>query len=250
MNSPFCHCSYSVFQFVVAGGLQAAGRRAEARRLRRNGNRSSVATETVTAFRRNTRFVAALVLVTLGGCGRSSPGPSRVGSGGVLTPQVPLAPGLQRLQLTGFSFSSDPDLPACTPFGVPRHGTSVNVPVLVSKDGADWVIRSESQTDSLVLRIQATGQLYQGLDAIAGVISGSARDVGEPPISFTVDVEIVIGTAPPASVTGGVSPPLGSNTTSTFANGRIGGSIQFRDSQGNASTCTAIIWSLRPPFPA
>jgi len=195
----------------------------------------------------STRFIAALALLTLAGCGQSSPGPSQVGSGGLLTPQVPLAPGLQRLQLNGFSFSSDPDLPACTPFGVPRHGTAVNVPVLVLKDGADWVIRSESQTDSLVLRIQATGRLYQGRDAIAGVISGSAKDVGEPPYSLTVDVEVVIGTAPPVSVTGGVSPPLGSNTTSTFANGRIDGSIQFRDSQGNAATCTAIIWSLRPP---
>src|SRR5688500_2685638 len=103
---------------------------------------------------RRPRFRAMVLLhagfMTAGtGCGGDSPSsPS----------SVALRPGRQILSLAGFSFSSDPRYPACTPLGVPRDGPLVDTLVNLAREGNEWVARSIEPHGDLEIRLREAGQ--------------------------------------------------------------------------------------------
>ena len=183
---------------------------------------------------------AALVFLALltSACGRPTPTTP--------TPDLPLQAGPQWLQATGFSWSSDPEFPVCTPFGVPRSGTAIVTVVDLAREGQQWVARSPSGSDgTLEVRLQGSSEGSAYWD-VSGTIGGRAVDV--PHISFIParDLRIALSGADGvglADLEGRLSsPPL----AYPFAHGRISGLIRFSDSTGDESSCPAVTWSIQP----
>jgi hypothetical protein len=153
---------------------------------------------------------------------------------------LPLAPGRQLLTLAGFASSIDPAFPPCTPIGQPRDGTSVNTIVALAQEGGEWVARSETGMGSIELHLRAAGASASGYGVVGG-IAGSAVDIGL--MGVVRDVSVTLGSTP-----GGVATLDGetASKTSSLVVGRVTGTLRFSDSQGRASTCPAIQWSMQP----
>ena len=87
-------------------------------------------------------LVCVAALAAAISCGSSSL-PSSPGSLG-------LRPGRHVVTLGGFSLSSDPRYPPCTPLGVLRDGPSVDTLVNLAREGQEWVARSVGGMGDLV----------------------------------------------------------------------------------------------------
>jgi hypothetical protein len=153
---------------------------------------------------------------------------------------LPLQPGPQVLTVVGFGVSYNPLYPPCAPRGVPYDGTSVDTLVTLQRDGGYWVARStapELGTVELRFRESAAGL------RVAGTIRGIGVDAGVTPTGIVHDVLVSFAgdDGDVASVEGALASPV-----SAMVNGRIAGRVRFSDSDGNASTCSAITWSLQP----
>lgn len=173
------------------------------------------------------RRIIFVLSIAVAGCRAASP-----------TPSLNLTEGPFHLAVVGYSFSQDPSIPPCVPFGVPKTGTQVDLAVTVSRQGADWIIRDDAaRPDRLELRFKATGGVSNGGDSFVGTATGSAKDAGDPPASPPVDVEMTIAANPVASLSGEV--------TTAITQGKISGAIQFRDSSGNMGSCSVVVMFLR-----
>ena len=153
---------------------------------------------------------------------------------------LPLQPGRQILTVVGFGVSDNPLYPPCAPRGVPYDGTSVDTLVTLQRDGGYWVARSATpELGSLELRFQESAT---GL-RVAGTIHGVGVDAGVTPTGIVHDVQVSFTGEPGdvASVEGELASPV-----SSMLNGRIAGRVRFSDTNGNASTCSATMWSLQP----
>jgi hypothetical protein len=153
---------------------------------------------------------------------------------------LPLVPGRQLLTLAGFASSTDPLFPPCTPIGQPRDGTSVNTVVSLTKEGAEWIARSEPSMGSVELHLRSTGSSTGGY-GVAGTITGTALDIGL--MGVVRDVRVTLGSASGGSATfdGETTTPM-----SSLVVGRMTGALRFSDSQGLSSSCPAIQWSMQP----
>ena len=103
--------------------------------------------------------------------------------------ELNLTPGMQTVTFVGPGPSSDPQIPPCTPAGVPSGGTSIATQVMLAHEGADWVARSPSpEFGSIELRFRPTIESDEGY-----LVSGSARGVApdrgsnvRPPVDVTL----------------------------------------------------------------
>lgn len=146
---------------------------------------------------------------------------------------LPSQPVPQRLELTGFDISSDPEFPVCSNPGSPTPGKHVVTSVLLERSGCEWIARSTAPdtTGTLELRFRRTGEIAMGGETIVGTISGAARDV----TVFDVRIEIA-GTA---QVSGRVN-----SLFLTF--GKLSGTMAFADSAGAGGTCSAVSLFMSP----
>ena len=177
-------------------------------------------------------LVCVAVLAAVISCGSSGPSsPSSLG----------LRPGRQVVTLGGFSLSSDPRYPPCTPLGVPRDGPSVDTLVNLAREGQEWVARSVGGMGDLEIRLREVGQTAGGI-----TIQGSARGLALEANIHNVprDVRARLNGATDtesAQVEGSSASPA-----SAFVGGRIAGAISFSDSQGSTATCPAVQWTMQP----
>jgi hypothetical protein len=159
--------------------------------------------------------------------------------------RIALPAGPQWLQLIGYAASSDPSFSSiCTPARVPSTGTAVTTIVLLTHDGEEWVARAPAP-DTIELRFHDAGTIAMGGETVLGTAHGSAMDVAYP-FHPALDVRATLSGEQPndaAFVDGIVA------ASSSFVYGRVSGAIRFSDSSGQASTCTAIQWSLQPRRP-
>jgi hypothetical protein len=182
------------------------------------------------------RGVASLLIVAgataVAACGSSPTAAAPAG--------VPLSEGRQLLTLSGFAASSDPTLPPCAPIGQPRDGTSVNTIVMLTNENGVWVGRSALNLGTIELRLRAGATAAAGYP-VTGTISGTGFDIGL--MGVTRDVRVTF-----ASTTGGAATFDGETTSksSSMVVGRVSGALRFSDSQGVASTCPAIQWTMQP----
>jgi hypothetical protein len=166
------------------------------------------------------------------------------GGGAVVTapdPIVPLElqPGLQIIQLTGFSISSDPLYPPCQPPGVPRAGTSVWTTANLSQEAGEWVARSPAGLGTLEVRLRATGETNAARkQVVVGTVRGGGVD-SELKRDIRVSFEDDAGGA--AAFEGEKLSPF-----SAFVGGRVTGTVRFSDSDGHISTCRAVQFAIQP----
>jgi len=180
-------------------------------------------------------LVCVAVLAAVTSCGGSSN----------ITPSSPsslrLRTGRHVVTLGGFSFSSDPRYPPCTPLGVPRDGPSVDTLVNLVMEGQEWVARSLDGMGDLEIRLREVAQSAGGVTiqgsarglALEANIHNLPRDV-RARLNGTTDTD----SAQVEGATGGPSPD--------FVGGRIAGTIRFIDSQGSTGTCSAVQWTMQP----
>jgi hypothetical protein len=168
----------------------------------------------------------------LASCGGSNP---------VESSPIALRPGRQAVTLSGFSFSSDPLFPPCTPPGVPRDGPSVQTLVNLSREGDEWVARSLASLGDLEIRLRENGTGARGF-LVRGSVRGLAVDAGVVGPARDVQVSVTGRTdAESAVVDGSTLSPA-----SAFVGGRVEGTLRYSDSQGATGTCTAVQWSMQP----
>jgi hypothetical protein len=185
------------------------------------------------------------VLVSMGACGGGGESPAPPTQPTPPTPppssSLNLRPGMQFITFTGLGLSQDPQLPPCTPLGVPATGTSVNTQVMLERSGAEWIARSPSNLGTLEIRLRDGTSSVLG-EGVLGSVRGSAIDVGQglrPPLDVRVELS---GSDGSASLDGVVS-------RSTFlSQGRITGAIAFTDSQNARGSCTAVQWMMQPTW--
>jgi hypothetical protein len=161
------------------------------------------------------------------------------------SPSVPdsiaLRPGRQVIQLGGFSISSDPRFPPCTPTGEPRDGPSVDTLVNLVREGQEWVARSVDGMGDLEIRLREVGRSARGV-TVQGSARGLALDANIHNLSRDVRARLNGATdSDSAHVEGETASPV-----SAFVGGRIAGTIRFSDSQGRTGTCSAVQWSMQP----
>lgn len=186
-------------------------------------------------MRRLQEAVGAALLVAAAtlSCGRSPIGPDPDPTPDTLYEKA----GLQRVSISGFGLSNDPEFPVCTPFGVPMAGTQIITTMLLAKEGADWVARSVSPEDGdAVIRFRGTGGGLIGKPTLAGTATGFQRYTGFGPRPPDVVRLIIDGTA----VIDGVS------DFGLFTYGKMTGSFRFVDDKGNTGNCTVVAWDLQP----
>ena len=186
----------------------------------------------------NRRLRCRVVVLLLAGfaaasmaCGSDAPsGPSALS----------LRPGRQILSLAGFSFSSDPRFPACTPLGVPRDGPQVDTLVNLTREGNEWVVRSTAMHGDLEIRLREVGQ--GGAVSLQGSARGLAIEADIFPFTRDVRVRLTGATENDSAEIDGAT----ESSTSAFVAGRIAGTIRFSDSKGATGTCSAIQWTMQP----
>ena len=177
---------------------------------------------------RTSSTVICIVFIGLAvACSQPPGGPSGDGC------NLPSQPVPQRLELTGFDFSSDPDFPVCSNIGSPRAGKHIVTSVLLELSGCEWIARSMAPdtTGTLELRFRRTGEFAMGGETIVGTMTGSARDVTNSDTRMDI--------AGTAQVSGRVN-----SLFLTF--GRLSGTMAFADSAGVGGTCTAVKLFMSP----
>jgi hypothetical protein len=184
--------------------------------------------------------VTWFVCLGLAGCGGSSP----------VAPAVPEPPafstGRYMLELTGYDFSTVPELPVCAgPLGVPSSGKHVSVELQVMRDGAEWVGRSTRSPADIELRFKDAGLIGLGRRAFTGTIRGQGPDDGLPGLVDPRDVFLIIGGS--AGNTARVEGETAfSNSVRTLV-GRAEGEFRFRDSAGNTGSCSVVSVHINAP---
>lgn len=179
--------------------------------------------------------VAILVLAGAAGCGSSPAAP---------TSRILQGPGAYWLDMAGYAIAFNPEVPPC----IPERGNvliAARVRIDVSLDGGVWVGRTQSEIGDLELRIRGDEEVAEGIE-VSGSITGTAVDTTSvlPRRGFleAPDVSIKLaGVAGSAASARGVAERTGSHITGTMS-----GDIQFFNSLGSLSKCTAIVWSLFP----
>ncbi len=175
-------------------------------------------------------LITGLSVVVLWGCGSSSPTNPN-------TDNLAVEAGLQIVNIHGAGVSSDPDFPACTPFGSPYAGTGISTSLRLAKEGSAWVARSlSSDQGSFALTFRATGVTDIFGSYVAGTASGFQIDTGYPSTVAHGLRMFIDGTA---SVTGAFA-------TQSFVMGRMTGAFRFVDAQGNTGNCNAVYWDMQP----
>ncbi len=171
------------------------------------------------------------------------------------TPTVPRLPlpsrlnlqlGPQWLTVIGVNLSGDPEVPPCVPFASPRSGTSVNTPVVVTREAGDWVARSMTSTAGTIeMRFHENQAKVSGIE-VSGSIRGSGADmwsnsyvVATESRAFFADSQ---GTGE-AVVVGSGDPYF------SYVGGRILGTVTYRDRSDRFATCSVVVWSLLPGPP-
>jgi hypothetical protein len=151
-----------------------------------------------------------------------------------------LRSGLQTVTFMGMSISSDPLLPACTPFATPPAGPRAVLRAMLQLQDGDWVARSPSGEGTLELRLRETGTRGDLGAGVAGTIKGGGPDAGLftfiPPRGVSVDLD---GAGGQAILDGEV-------WGSSYVSGRISGRVTFSDTAGAVGTCAAIQWMMQP----
>jgi len=180
------------------------------------------------------RASSVLWLLLVVGCGSPPNQPSP------LPPSIVLAlkPGLQFLEIDGFKISFNPDIPACSPVGLPPSLT-VRTTVRLEQDGNGWLARSTSpDLGTLVLRFSGTGVRQMGGDGISGTIAGSSHDLG---FSLIPAADVAVSFDPSGTAFGTIT-----SSGSGYMSGRLVGSIAMTDSRGARGQCPAVAWSMQP----
>src|SRR5262249_8198961 len=127
----------------------------------------------------------------------------------------------------------------CSPLGVPRNLTVRTTVDLEPSGSNSWIARSVSSDPSnLVLQFSTTGVRQMGGDEIVGTISGSARDLGDPPFLPANDTIVSLDGSPVTALSGTV-------TSTSFVNGRLAGPIVMSDSLGGKGQCPAVAWTMQ-----
>jgi hypothetical protein len=149
-----------------------------------------------------------------------------------------LQPGLQSIQMTGFAISSDPLYPPCLPPGIPRAGTALWTTVMLAREGSEWVARSPPGLGDLEIRLWSDDRAGAGArQTVVGTMRGHGVDSER---GFDVRVTVTGDTGGARFDGEKLSPYSG------FIGGRLTGVIEFSDSTGAASTCTAVQFAIQP----
>lgn len=181
--------------------------------------------------------VLCLACAILAGCGSSPVAPSQQPPGPSL-----FSTGRYTVHITGFDFSSVPELPACAgSIGVPPSGKVVTVELQVVKEGSEWVGRGTAAGADIELRFRDGGEAQFGRRAFSGTIRGRARDFGLPGLLDPRDVSVVIGDA--AILTGETAFVRNFSTLV----GRAQGDFRFVDSAGNEGNCAVVGIHINAP---
>jgi hypothetical protein len=150
--------------------------------------------------------------------------------------------GRYTVTLTGFDFSTDPEIPACDgPIGVPRSGKGVTVELQVVREGAEWVGRGTSPGNDIEMRFRDAGLSSLGRRMFSGSIRGRAPDAGLRGTTEPVDVVVVIGSG---AIVEGQTAFL---TTASTLVGRARGQFGFSDTAGNSGTCSVVAIHINAP---
>ncbi|WP_239490408.1 hypothetical protein [Luteitalea sp. TBR-22] len=197
--------------------------------------------------RRAARRVGLLGAVALVACGACSGGSSPA-----ILPTLPsglqtgLQPGAYTLEVSGEdAVGGDPQLPGCSPPGQPPAGKRITIAGTVSRDGEDWVFRSDRPGTDLVLRLRvATRSFSSELFAVEGSLRGSAPDDGAARAASGLAISAgAAGEGGAASVDGEI------RLTGAFVNALAQGRVTFSDAAGARATCNRVAVSMQPGRP-
>ena len=178
------------------------------------------------------------VALAIGSCGGAPTAPGGSGS----APSFELQVGLQLFEIIGFNISSDPQFPPCS-FPLPAGGTYVATAVLLQREGNGWVARSAPPAvANIEIRFGDARVVSMGRPTVSGTISGSAADLAYGAGQHTAhDVRVSFAGG------GGMSATFqGTVSGNSFLTGQVTGGSTFTDSQGVASECAAVLWTLQP----
>lgn len=179
--------------------------------------------------------IAILVASGTAGCGSSPAAP---------TARILQGPGAYLLDLNGYSSSyNNPPVPPC----IAEIGSvllSVRVRVDVSLEGGLWVGRTTPEVGDIELKIRGDEDVAAGIE-VGGSITGRAVDTTSvlPRRAFLPAPDVRISVA---GATGGAASVRGLAEPTGDIGGTVSGDIQFSNSLGWVSTCTAITWGLLP----
>jgi hypothetical protein len=187
------------------------------------------------------RALGALVLAACGGCaGGSSDAP-------ILTLPTGLQTGLQAgayvIDVTGAdAIGTDPQATGCRPAGQPPGGKRVTVTGRITRDGEDWVFRSDGSGTDLVLRLRvATRSFSTELFAVDGTLRGRAPDqaLGTRAASGVTMTAGGVGASDVAAVDGEI------RLTGAIVNALVFGTVVFSDGVASA-TCDRVTLAMQP----
>lgn len=169
------------------------------------------------------RGTCALVLLLLAGCGGSTPTapgpPSNVSlSAGRDTLRIFNAPQLKMID--GFTTS----IMLCVSVGRVSGTDAISVPVEVSRDEADWLVRATSG-GTLEMRLRETAS------TLSGIVRGQAES-GDTLVRVYAEGG---DQAAAATVTGSVGTGIG---------GQVHGEVMFSSKTGGYQFCSTNSWSL------
>lgn len=174
---------------------------------------------------------AWLIVCAAGACsGSAGPTPLQVGLG--------LQPGPHWLRVTGYDLSSDPNLPVCTPFGLPTPHKLVTASVVLRRDGAEWVAQSEPGLPGDI-EVTFRETVLSAIIEVEGSVRGTAVDTTDM-FHTATGVRVSFEGSQGARATGKGS------RVSPFVNGRFDGALTFRNDKGEVASCQAVTWTLGP----
>jgi hypothetical protein len=151
-----------------------------------------------------------------------------------------LKPGPQLFSVSGFDFSADPNLPACTPVGVPARGKLVAIILNLRVQLGGWVAVSTTASDTIEIRVKSSSGA-----GVTGTITGRAADAGaEGPAGFS-GRGVTVDFSPHGSASTITAVVVGTSI-GTLVGGRANGVIQFQDdATGAIGTCSAVQFSFQ-----
>jgi len=150
-----------------------------------------------------------------------------------------LSAGIRVLTISGADGTGDPTHPRpCA--GAFAGGKVVSARIDLEPQGSDWIGRSTSASDGTIVVTLHTAGAVSGRHTVSGAIAGSATSVIGTPASAASRVRIVFDSVSPQTIDGG------GETIGQFVSGNITGIATFIDSNGNASRCEWLQWTLQP----
>jgi hypothetical protein len=156
-----------------------------------------------------------------------------------------LSSGIRVLTISGADGTGDPMHPRpCAFAGAFAGGKVVSTRIDLEPRGSDWIGRSTSASDGNIVVTLHTAGTTSGRHAVSGTIAGSATSVIGTPASAASHVRILFDSVSPQTIDGG------GETIGQFVSGNITGIATFIDSNGNASRCEWLQWTLQPLSPS